>query len=128
MRRFVAHGYTLQGYPGDDDSGAMSAYYIWASLGIFPNAGQDIYSLNGPLFDRIVVNRPDEGTLTITRSGQGDYVASVTLNGKPLDRAWLHHRELTGDTALHFTMSVTPTKWGTKMLPHSDATPPTSLP
>ena len=58
LRRFVTSRYSLAGYPGDDDSGAMSAYYVWAAIGLFPNAGQDFYFLDGPLFDRVVVNRP----------------------------------------------------------------------
>ena len=62
---------TLRGYPGDDDSGAMSSYYVWVSMGIFPNAGQDIYFLSGPLYDRIVVHRPDDGLLIITAHRQG---------------------------------------------------------
>jgi predicted alpha-1,2-mannosidase len=109
-----------KGYPGDDDSGAMSSYYVWASLGLFPNAGQDIYVLNGPRFDRIVIDRPDEGRLTVTRGGEGSYVAGVTLNGRALERSWLRHRELSRDARLHFTMARTPTRWGQATRPPSD--------
>lgn len=81
VRRFANQLVDATGYPGDDDSGAMSAYYVWAAAGLFPNAGQDLYLLNGPLFDRVVIQRPEEGRLTIIRRGSGDYVRSVTLNG-----------------------------------------------
>lgn len=128
MHRFVAERFTMKGYPGDDDSGAMSSYYVWVSMGIFPNAGQDIYFLSGPLFERIAVHRPEDGLLTITRAGKGDYVASATINGKPLERAWLHHREISGDTVLAFTMSVEPTDWGKKDPPPSDDGYATPLP
>ena len=119
MHRF-AERYTLRGYPGDDDSGAMSSYYVWVSMGIFPNAGQDIYLLSGPLYDKIIAHRPEDGLLTITRRGKGEYIASATINGKPLDRAWVHHREINGNTVLAFRMSVQPTDWGKKVLPPSD--------
>ncbi len=106
-----------KGYPGDDDSGAMSSYYVWASIGLFPNAGQDIYLLNGPRFARVVIDRPEEGALTITRSGVGDYVAAATLNGRPLDRSWLRHRELVRGARLHFIMAPEPTAWATTSPP-----------
>ena len=120
MHRFIANRYTLRGYPGDDDSGAMSSYYVWVSMGIFPNAGQDIYFLSGPLYDKITVNRPEDGLLIITRTGKGEYIGAATINGKPLDRAWVHQREISGDTLLAFTMSVEPTDWGKKLPPPSD--------
>jgi len=128
MRRFVRERYSLTGYPGDDDSGAMSSFYVWASMGIFPNAGQNIYFLNGPLFDRVVVKRPEEGRLEISRTGTGDYVASVTLNGKPLDRSWIRHREIKGDTVIAFAMSESPSRWGTQQPPPSDETVAASAP
>ena len=120
MHRFVGDRYTLRGYPGDDDSGAMSSYYVWVSMGIFPNAGQDIYFLSGPLYDKITVHRPEDGLLTIRRTGTGEYIASATLNGKPLNRAWVHHSEINGETVLVFTMSDEPTDWGKKIPPPSD--------
>lgn len=122
-RRFVQGRYSLKGYPGDDDSGAMSAYYVWVSMGLFPMAGQDLYLLNTPLFDRITVSRPEEGRLTIIRKGTGEYVAGVRLNGRPLDRAWVKENDLGRNAELIFSMSSTPTKWGANNLPPTDATP-----
>jgi len=120
IRQVTDSGFTLKGYPGDDDSGAMSSYFVWSRIGLFPNAGQDLYFLNAPVFPRIVIKRPEEGTLTITRTGAGDYIATATLNGAPLNRSWLHHAELKGTAQLAFTMSQIPTNWGR-------TTPPPSL-
>ena len=30
------------GLPGNDDSGGLSSWYVWASLGLFPVAGQNL--------------------------------------------------------------------------------------
>ena len=38
------------GIPGNDDSGAMSSWFIFNSLGFYPNAGQDIYLIGTPSF------------------------------------------------------------------------------
>ncbi|MES3025441.1 MAG: GH92 family glycosyl hydrolase [Pseudomonadota bacterium] len=122
MNRITSEKFTLKGYPGDDDSGAMSSYYIWGKLGLFPNAGQDVYFLNGPAFERMDVARPGKPTLEVTRSGSGIYVAAVALDGKAHARSWLRHAELDGTRRLHFTMSPTPTAWA------SASTPPPSLP
>ncbi len=111
-RKITGTRYTLKGYPGDDDSGAMSSYCIWVQLGLFPNAGQDLYYLNGPLVAHAAVQRPEDGLLEIVRSGAGNYIASATLNGQPLTRSWLRHAELKGTAKLSFVMSQTPTDWG----------------
>jgi predicted alpha-1,2-mannosidase len=119
IRSVTGNLFSLRGYPGDDDSGAMSSYFIWAQLGLFPNAGQDIYYLNGPTVNRVVVQRPADGLLEITRSGKGNYVSSATLNGRPLTRSWVRHAELKGRAKLAFVMSETPTTWGQAALPPS---------
>jgi predicted alpha-1,2-mannosidase len=111
LQRITGERFTLKGYPGDDDSGAMSSYYLFAKMGLFPNAGQDIYFLNGSAFDRIALRRPGHAPIVITRSGSGIYVASVTLDGKPVTRSWIRHAELQRATRLTFKMSNTPTAW-----------------
>ena len=40
------------GLPGNDDSGGLSSWYVWASLGLFPVAGQSLYLINAPSFAR----------------------------------------------------------------------------
>ena len=35
--------YSRFNYPGDEDSGAMSSWYVFSQLGFFPVAGQDVY-------------------------------------------------------------------------------------
>ncbi len=111
LHEITSKNFTLRGYPGDDDSGAMSSYYVWSKIGLFPNAGQDIYYLNGPAFPSAVVRRPDHSPLTITRTGTGIYIASARIDGRPLDRSWLRHGELSAAERLEFTMSDTPTDW-----------------
>lgn len=40
----------LKGYLDNEDSGAMGSWYIFTSIGLFPNAGQDFYYLLPPAF------------------------------------------------------------------------------
>ena len=47
------------------------------------------------------------------------YVKAVTLNGKPLHRAWLRHHEIAQGAVLRFTLDTAPGDWGTRELPPS---------
>ena len=45
-----------QGYPGDEDNGEMSAWYLFSALGIYPlRVGAPEYAIGSPLFSRTVV-------------------------------------------------------------------------
>ena len=117
--------WTAAGYPGDDDSGAMSSWFILSALGLFPNAGQDIYLINGPLFPYATVGMENGCALRIEALNTSDeniYIQSATLNGKPLERAWLRHDEIKNGAALSFVMGATPTDWG------QEGPPPPSSP
>ena len=114
--------YSGDNYPGDEDSGAMSAWYVFAALGFFPNAGQDLYLLNGPLFAKATLRMENGKAVVIegvNASPENVYVQSATLNGKPLERAWLRHGEIRDGAALRFVMGPTASAWGTKSLPPS---------
>jgi predicted alpha-1,2-mannosidase len=117
LAHITGEKFTLMGYPGDDDSGAMSSYYVWSRVGLFPNAGQDVYFINGPVFERLQMQRPGHAPLLITRSGKGLYVAGLRIDGKAFDRSWLTHAELQGARRLEFTMSETPGDWATASEP-----------
>ena len=89
------------GLPGNDDSGGLSSWYVWASLGLFPVAGQSLYLVNAPAFvqSRIDLNGAElsietDGFVEPEPDGPAQYVQSVTFNGEPLDRTWLTAREL----------------------------------
>jgi putative alpha-1,2-mannosidase len=38
------------GLPGNDDAGAMSSWYVWSSMGIYPVAGTTRYYIGSPVF------------------------------------------------------------------------------
>ncbi len=110
------------GWLGDEDTGQMSSWYIFSSLGFYPVLpGQPIYALGSPQFDRAVIHLENGKSFTVeaTRKSAGDiYVQSVTLNGKPLNRPWIQHSEITGGGVLHFQLGPAPNKqWGTEGMP-----------
>ncbi len=104
----------LNGLPGNDDSGAMSSWFAFGQMGIFPNAGQDVYLIGSPAFAQTTLHLAGGRSFIIEAkhlSPQNIYVTSATLNGQPLNRAWLHHREIATGGRLVLTMAATPGEW-----------------
>jgi hypothetical protein len=52
------------GEPGNDDLGAMSARYVWASLGLYPSVpGTPTLTVNTPLFDKVEIALPADKSI-----------------------------------------------------------------
>jgi predicted alpha-1,2-mannosidase len=113
------------GIPGNDDSGAMSSWYAFQSMGFYPNAGQDVYLIGTPSFPRVDIQLGSGKTFSIVaenfhRDRLNRYVQSATLDGKPLDTAWFRHGQIARGGTLKLVMGSAPSRWGT-------GTPPPSL-
>ncbi|MBC7720778.1 MAG: glycoside hydrolase family 92 protein [Pedobacter sp.] len=88
VRKLMRDRFTLNGVPGNDDSGAMSAWYIFSAMGFFPNAGQNIYYLSGSLFTKVTIHMGNGKTLVVAAPNASEkniYVQSVTINGKKIN-------------------------------------------
>ena len=98
----------------DDDAGAMSGWFVLATCGIYPaSIGNPIYYLSIPLFNEITIHREKGNNLTLKVKNFGDknvYIQSVSLNGKPLNRNWLTHKEIMDGGIIEFEASDVPNK------------------
>jgi predicted alpha-1,2-mannosidase len=124
VRSIIAASYHAgpRGLPGNDDSGAMSSWFAFGQMGIFPNAGQDVYLIGSPAFAETTLHLAGGKDFVIEARGvsaDNIYVTAATLNGKPLERSWLRHREIVPGGRLVLTMSSTPGHWGQSDLPPS---------
>ena len=45
-----------KGLPGNDDTGATSAWLLWHLMGLYPVAGQDLYILHAPLLPEVTLH------------------------------------------------------------------------
>ncbi len=105
---------TPDGYPGDEDNGQTSAWYVWSALGFYPvtpTVGQ--YAIGSPLFRNVTLTMPNGKTLTIEAENNGPdnvYIQSVTLNGAPHDIAYVTREALAQGGTLRFVMGPTPNK------------------
>jgi putative alpha-1,2-mannosidase len=114
------------GLPGNDDSGGLSSWYVWASLGLFPVAGQSQYLINAPSFSESAIAFADKelrietsGFVEPVADGPTQYVQSATFNGETLDRTWLTARELHRGGHLRLQLGRQPSNWGTTTRPPS---------
>lgn len=114
------------GLPGNDDSGAMSSWYVWGAVGLYPNAGQPFYYICSPLFARSTINLGSGRTFIIEApetTATNLYIQSATLNGRTLDRAWLKHEEIARGGRLVLRMGAQPSTWGRGERPPSMSLP-----
>jgi putative alpha-1,2-mannosidase len=105
------------GIPGNDDLGEMSAWYVWAALGMYPMfPGRAELVLASPLFPRAVVRRQNGPVLTIEARGaraDAPYVRKLELDGKAVLGPWLPESFALRGGGLVYTLASTPDSgWG----------------
>ncbi|WP_406445320.1 lectin [Streptomyces sp. NBC_00631] len=103
---------------GNDDLGAMSAWYVWSALGMFPETpGTSDLALGSPLFTQAVVTLPSGSTLTVNGNGAADnapYVQSAAWNGTAWNNAYAPTTAITSGGTLDFTLGTAAnTSWAT---------------
>ncbi|WP_081684245.1 glycoside hydrolase domain-containing protein [Granulicoccus phenolivorans] len=118
------------GLPGNDDSGGLSSWYVWAALGLFPVAGQDLFLLHAP---QVAYARLDlagtEVTVEVTDpqppdpEGATRQIAAVHWRGRPLPQTWLTGADLRRGGTLRIELSEQPTGWGRDVRPPDAFTP-----
>lgn len=88
---------TVIGMPGNDDSGAMGAFVVWSMIGLYPNAGQNVYLISTPFFPETrITSRVTGKVATIRTYGLDEanhniYIYRAKLNGSAWTRSWLDH-------------------------------------
>ncbi len=113
-------GPTPGGAPGNDDLGALSSWYVWAALGLYPSTpGTTILTVNTPLFDRAVIALPTGKSIQITAPGASGrnrlkYIDGLTIDRQPSNQTFLPESIVRTGGDLTFSLAGTPNKvWGT---------------
>ena len=109
------------GLPGNDDLGTMGAWYVFASIGIYPMIpGVAGFSVNTPQFEKVIVNL-SQGLLTINGgSTEAPYINFLKINGKKYKSTWIDWNLIKNGGTIDFESSKTPNKaWGKNTEPPS---------
>jgi len=147
VRRIVTTLYTDDpvNEPGNDDLGAISSWYVWGAMGLYPvTPGTADLALASPLFPEVVLTLGDGNRLVLRAPGASantPYVHSLTVTGiappparagcpgravvatatTTWDRPWLPASAVTTGGTLTYRLSATPDRgWATT----ADAAPP----
>ena len=98
-------------YPGDEDNGSLSAWYVWSTLGLYPTCpGKASYDLGIPLFDHLRVYLAEKDQWLDVRTQQNHehfhFVQDCHLDGKEVQS--IGHQDLLNAQSLDFTLSWLP--------------------
>jgi hypothetical protein len=95
---------------GNDDLGAMSAWYVWSALGLYPmTPGTATLALGSPMFTQAQITLPSGNTLTIDGNGAADdapYVQSATWNSSAWNNAYAPTSAITTGGTLSYTLGT----------------------
>ena len=113
-----------QGYPGDEDNGEMSGYWLCLAMGLFPLfPGSGEWAITAPLFERMAFRRDDGTTLEVRATGvEHRYIQSVRLNGIDWREVVISADRMKGDVLLEFQLGPEPSSWGRQSRPWSAST------
>jgi predicted alpha-1,2-mannosidase len=127
VRRALLRLYSTRpgGYPGNDDLGSMSSWWVFGALGLYPAVpGTDLLTVGSPLFQRVVLRLP-HGRVVLRARGRGTAVRSLSVDGRPRRRAWLRFHRLRRGARLDFRLGSKPNPRFGRAAPPSPRSVPT---
>jgi len=116
IRNLLAAFFTdgIHGIPGDEDGGGMTAWVVFSMMGFYPvTPGVPVYDLGSPVFNRVTIHLENGKIFTLIAkdsSVENKYIQSVKLNGKPHDKIWFRHADISNGGTLELQMGNTPNR------------------
>ena len=111
VRRIAATFYhdTPDGIMGNEDAGQLSAWYVFATLGLYPaQPASGTYVAGVPLVPRATIRVPGHAQLVIERIGTGDWLTALSHDGHALDPLAVPHGDLAAGGTLRFQVATGP--------------------
>ena len=100
------------GLSGDEDGGALTAWYVFAAMGFYPvNPASGEYALSSPIFERIEIALPGGRSFVVKSpdaSKVNKYFRSARLNGEQLVRPFITHEQIVQGGVLEFELTSRP--------------------
>lgn len=99
------------GLPGNNDSGSLSSFYVWAALGLFPVSSQNLMFITAPLVERATVRLGTGRELEIIAHGasrENMYVERICLNGREIRDHRIRADEMMSGGTLEIWCTSTP--------------------
>ncbi len=119
VRRAVLRLYNTSpaGYPGNDDLGELSSWYVFGALGLYPEVpGVGLLAIGSPLFRRAVLRLRSGNRVLINAIGasaKNPYIEGMRFNGHLYGRPWTTWCALARGARLTFRLGPRPNRdWG----------------
>ncbi len=100
---------SANGLDGNDDAGALSAWYVFTALGLYPQAGTDQYWIGSPAVDSAELDLGKGRKLSIRVHNQAQenvYLRKILVNGVRWCKPTLSHSDLMGGHIEFFMQSM----------------------
>ncbi|MCF3108121.1 GH92 family glycosyl hydrolase [Niabella sp. CC-SYL272] len=105
---------TPSGFPGDEDQGETSSWYVLSALGLYAVCpGTDQYIIGSPLFGKATITLENGKKFTVlakNNSEQNVYIRAAKLNNKVYSKNWIRYADIANGGVLELEMSATPNK------------------
>lgn len=125
---------TPDGFPGDEDQGGMSSWYVLSALGLYAvTPGTNQYVVGSPIFRKATITMENGNQFVIeaeNNNEQNCYILDGKLNGQPLTRNYITYDEINKGGKLTFKMGAEPNKQrniGSEAAPYSVSSLPHPL-
>ncbi|WP_423149011.1 GH92 family glycosyl hydrolase [Rubrolithibacter danxiaensis] len=103
---------TENGYPGDEDQGQTSSWYVLSALGFYSVCpGTDEYVIGSPVFKKVTITMEDGKKFVVeanNNSKENVYIQSARLNGKSYSRNYIRYSDIVNGGMLRFEMGDKP--------------------
>jgi predicted alpha-1,2-mannosidase len=103
---------TQDGYPGDEDQGQTSSWYVLSALGFYSVCpGTDQYVIGSPVFNKVTITLENGKQFVVkaNRNNAGNvYIKDATLNGTAYTRNYITQADIVNGGVLEFNMDSQP--------------------
>ena len=113
---------SVSGLPGNDDLGTMGAWYVFASIGLYPMIpGIGGFSINIPAFENISIDLPNNNLLKINKTGPDNFfIKSLSFNNTLHNSTWINWNKISKGGVLSFKITNNnQSNWGINESPPS---------
>jgi predicted alpha-1,2-mannosidase len=103
---------TENGYPGDEDQGQTSSWYVLSALGFYSVCpGTDQYVIGSPVFKKVTITLENGKQFVVKANGNSHenvYIQNATLNGVAYSKNYIRHADIVNGGLLEFNMGSSP--------------------
>lgn len=103
---------TPDGYPGDEDQGQTSSWYVISAMGLYSVCpGTTEYVIGSPIFPKMTIQLESGKKLIIeaeNNNAENVYIQSASFNGNPFTKNYLEYEDLMNGGIIRYQMGNTP--------------------